>query len=432
MSITTAMQPSTTPNRLLSSARHQPYKKPAPSTPSSTFRQITDRMVCMSPSQSQSPCAMLMDEDETDQDNDSIHQNVITVQDLESATAGPLNQPPTAQSTQKPKRIPIKPEVVEQLSCLAANVTLRLVGTRWRLVMQQQQQQQQQQQPANLTTTVFQRSLSNCSTTTLGSPVPNQFTSPSCASPIPNRASPALYRTQSSNSLPVTAVTPIPYLSVPHQPHLHPLTPPQSPLRSGSHQEPSESHLIPPPYLNRTTSTTDSLHSTNSTLRSDSLPIPPSQQPLPTTYLFHYASRLPLMMADAALRDATLPTAAWLTIANQVDGIPGIVDRKSVADLKMGALVSLDYNINIPEREFEGWLEKLKGWVAASSTSVTKPPASPLKQTSLTMPNVNVPVIVTTGHGMPSPLVFEGKVGTLCGGQPKFDIPVVSVMGCDS
>ncbi|KAJ3208181.1 hypothetical protein HDU67_006951 [Dinochytrium kinnereticum] len=146
--------------------------------------------------------------------------------------------------------------------------------------------------------------------------------------------------------------------------------------------------------------------------------------PLPATYLFHYAQRLrslvtvtltkthapaqvvpfalllvqrlvslrtlppllstptrlllaALILADAVLRDATLPTAAWLAVARSVGGIAGVADRKAVADLKMGCLAALDWNVVVPDSEFEAWLERLKGWVAgAAAAAAAAPPSS--------------------------------------------------------
>ncbi|KAJ3089275.1 hypothetical protein HDU96_003821, partial [Phlyctochytrium bullatum] len=52
--------------------------------------------------------------------------------DVQEMAPEPKHQPP-AKKHHAPLPPPVKPEVVEQLACLAANVTLRLVGTRWRM-----------------------------------------------------------------------------------------------------------------------------------------------------------------------------------------------------------------------------------------------------------------------------------------------------------
>ncbi|KAI8852786.1 hypothetical protein BC829DRAFT_383792 [Chytridium lagenaria] len=269
----------------------------------------------------------------------------------------------------KIKRSQLKPEIIEQLSCLAANVTLRLVGTRWRLVMQQQHlmnQHSQQHLPLNPLQQLPHHSLGF---------------GPSTA---------AAAAMNSHNGM---------FLTIPQQ-HLHPLTPPQSPFKhlpTSLHPSPTQ-----PPTPLRTTSTAsvspaESITSTTTLSNNPPLQTPQTNShgssPLPATYLFHYAHRLRAMVTHTlsrtrapaqivpyallivhrlvSLRTLPEPLATptpWTAIGKAVGA--GIDERKHVAALKIVALEALNWRVVFPPHEFEAWLERLKGWVAGAAAAV--------------------------------------------------------------
>ncbi|KAJ3103111.1 hypothetical protein HDU97_010391 [Phlyctochytrium planicorne] len=345
---------------------------------------------------------------------------------------------PSAELPSKIKRSALKPEVIEQLSCLAANVTLRLVGTRWRLVMQQQhlisQHSQQHlplhplQQIPNHPSLGFGPSSQTSSTASLS---PSTLTPSSPISP---------YMLSPMNGGTAGAMGHGMFLTIPQQ-HLHPMTPPQSPFKHmGPSQSlpvstqpttsPSQNQTSPSAPASRQHSTasvspvesvasTTTLNNTSSNTQQQ-----PAQQvqtnshgssPLPATYLFHYAHRLramvthtlsrtrapaqivpyallivhrlvslrtlpeplatptrlllaALMLADIFLRDSTTPVAAWCAIGRAVGA--GVDERKAVAALKIVALEALQWKVTIQPKEFEAWLERLKGWVAGAAAAV--------------------------------------------------------------
>ncbi|KAJ3102775.1 hypothetical protein HDU97_000314 [Phlyctochytrium planicorne] len=364
----------------LNSHRLTPYQK-RPSTNLSTsintskpssneeFTQISDATVCMSPSGAE-PMEEL-----------PLPQDVKP----SSQPQSDLQQPQHQQQQQKKRKhhIPsIKPEVVEQLSCLAANVTLRLVGTRWRMVMQQQQQQQQQRGWSDETL------CSSSSSSSFSDAVPTNNTSSA----------------DTKN-----------FLSVPGQQNI-PLTPPQSPHRSNSTSS----------TCSGTTAAASSHAPAPAPASTQQPQLPTQQAPLPPTYLFHYAHRLrfivshtlthlnaspqvvpyalllvkrlvslptlpsvlsnpvrllmgALIVADACLRDATLPSGVWVNIL----GGGGGESKKDVAEWKTAVLVGLDWNVTVKEMEFAEWLGRLKGWVSGGGGNGTVGSGSEMNGTTV-------------------------------------------------
>ncbi|KAJ3108489.1 hypothetical protein HDU96_007521 [Phlyctochytrium bullatum] len=145
----------------------------------------------------------------------------------------------------KIKRSALKPETIEQLSNLAANVTLRLVGTRWRLVMQQQHllhQHSQQHMPLH----PFQQ-IPNHPSLGFGPSSVRAASSSSAASLSPSTLTPGSpispymlspmhgfnhhpHHPHAAATLGVGSHHGM-FLTIPQAQHLHPLTPPQSPFK---------------------------------------------------------------------------------------------------------------------------------------------------------------------------------------------------------
>ncbi|KAJ3215768.1 hypothetical protein HDU67_010338 [Dinochytrium kinnereticum] len=242
---------------------------------------------------------------------------------VQGASALSNPPPPSTELPSKIKRSALKPEVIEQLSCLAANVTLRLVGTRWRLVMQQQHlihQHSQQHLPLhplqhipNHPSLGFGPSSRSSSAASLSPSTltPSSPISPYMLSPM-NGAAAAAAAAAMGHGM---------FLTIPQQ-HLHPLTPPQSPFKHLNSvnqpvptQNPSPGQLTSSPVtISRHPSTAsvspvESITSTTTLGGSASAKqLPPPQtnshgsSPLPATYLFHYAHRLRAMVTHALSR----------------------------------------------------------------------------------------------------------------------------------